>query len=384
MTSVPLGDLMPIRVPSLDPKKAPNELFTLWSIPSFDTGEPVPSFGHEIGSSKKLIQADDVLLSKIVPHIRRAWTVIPKDENRQIASSEWIIFRDGRFMSDYVRHFLLSDVFHKQFMATVTGVGGSLLRAQPKNVAKILIPLKSLDEQQDIVTALDHAAQVRRRANEARAKARSLIPALFEDMFGDPANNPMGWPMTSVGELLFAATYGTSEKANENGVGLPIIRMGNVLTDGQLNTDNLKHLAIEGSKREKCELLKGDLLFNRTNSKELVGKTGLWDGRFEAVAASYFIRLRLDAELADPVYVWAFFNTGHMKKVLFDTARGAIGQANINAKELKSFKIAKPPLPLQQMFAQKVVEVQAIADALDCAALKAEKLAKALSARVFE
>jgi hypothetical protein len=106
-------------------------------------------------------------------------------------------------------------------------------------------------------------------------------------------------------------------------------------------------------KPRHAELLAGDLLFNRTNSKELVGKTGLWDGRFDAVAASYFIRLRVNRERIVPAYLWAFFNTSHMKRVLFQTARGAIGQANINAKELRAFPVAAPPLPLQTAFAQQ-------------------------------
>lgn len=70
-----------------------------------------------------------------------------------------------------------------------------------------------------------------------------------------------------------------------------MIRMGNVTTGGQLKTQDLKHIHITGQEREKAEVFVGDLLFNRTDSKELVGKTGLWDGRFETVSASYFIRL---------------------------------------------------------------------------------------------
>ena len=85
-----------------------------------------------------------------------------------------------------------------------------------------------------------------------------------------------------------------------------MLRMGNVGTGGELDTRDLKHIEIDGREREKVEVLKGDILFNRTNSKELVGKTGLWDGRFEAVAASYFIRLRVKQDRCNPAYLWAF------------------------------------------------------------------------------
>lgn len=383
MKHVPLGDLMPARIPSVNPAVFPDEKFTLWSIPSFDAGKPDRVFGREIGSSKKVVQDGDVLLSKIVPHIRRVWTVSVANADRQIASSEWITFRHEAFLSDYIRHFLLTDNFHRQFMATVAGVGGSLLRAQPKSVAKIEIPLPALDEQRRIVRLLDRADEIKHRAHAARATARSIIPALFLETFGDPATNPKGWPLMTVGELLVSAAYGSSQKANDRAEGIPMIRMGNVTTGGQLDTADLKHINIAGRELDKAELIEGDLLFNRTNSKELVGKTGLWDGRFEAVAASYFIRLRVDRASCDPVYLWAFFNSRHMKQVLFETARGAIGQANINAKELRAFQVPLAPLPIQSAFADQASRLEAIACQLDAAAAKARDMASALSAEVF-
>lgn len=261
--------------------------------------------------------------------------------------------------------------------ATVHSLSNGFLEA-------LLFPLPPLYEQRRIVGLLDRAAEIRRRADAARAKARAIIPALFLDTFGDPATNPKGWPVVTVGGLLASAVYGTSQKANDRGEGAPMIRMGNVTTDGQLDTSDLKHIDITGDEREKAKLLAGDLLFNRTNSKELVGKTGLWDGRFEAVAASYFIRLRVKCDLCSPAYLWAFFNTQFMKRVLFDTARGAIGQANINAKELRGFRVAAPPLSLQVAFADQARSLEALARHLDTAAAKGDAMAAALSAKVFD
>jgi type I restriction enzyme S subunit len=244
-------------------------------------------------------------------------------------------------------------------------------------------PLPPLDEQRRIVGLLDRAAEIRRRADAARAKARAIIPALFLDTFGDPATNPKGWPVATVGDVLDSASYGTSQKASDAGGGLPVIRMGNVTMNGQLDTTDLKYMELTEAEREKAELLEGDLLFNRTNSKELVGKTGLWDGQFDAVAASYFIRLRVNRERIVPAYLWAFFNTSHMKRVLFQTARGAIGQANINAKELRAFPVATPSLPLQTAFAEQASRLDSLARHLDATAAKAEAMAAGLSAEVF-
>ena len=130
---IELGELMPQEGRrSVNPADYPGEVFELLSIPAYDRGSAEIALGSEIGSTKQAVQPGDVLLSKIVPHIRRAWVVEPSAGSRQIASSEWIVFRSKEADARYLRHFLVSDGFHRQFMQTVSGVGGSLLRARPK------------------------------------------------------------------------------------------------------------------------------------------------------------------------------------------------------------------------------------------------------------
>ena len=88
------------------------------------------------------------MISKIVPHIRRVWVVPPPiGEHRQIASGEWIVFRTDQILGSWLRHFLLSDAFHAQFLNTVAGVGGSLVRARPQFVKKIRIEVPSVEIQ---------------------------------------------------------------------------------------------------------------------------------------------------------------------------------------------------------------------------------------------
>lgn len=332
----------------------------------------------EIGllrSSAKLLPARSVLLTSRATIGFTAINTVPVTTNQGFAS-----FVCGPHVyPEYLAYW-----FEWSRDRLVELASGATFKEINKSTLKRLeIPLPPLDEQRRIVGLLDRAAEIRRRADAARAKARAIIPALFLETFGDPATNPKGWPVATVGELLASATYGTSQKANDRATGIPIIRMGNVTTSGQLNTINLKHLEISGQEREKAELIEGDLLFNRTNSKELVGKTGLWDGRFEGVAASYFIRLRVDRASCNPTYLWAFFNSRHMKQVLFETARGAIGQANINAKELRAFRVPLAPLLLQKAFAEQTSRLQAVARQLDAAAAKSEAMTTALSAEVF-
>ena len=138
---VPVGRFLRPKVKSTDPRKTPDEIFELWSIPAYDAGKPELLQGRDIGSSKKVVYPDDILLSRIIPHIRRAWVVKENSDKRcQIASTEWIIFSSHEVIPEFLRRIIISDPFHERFMQTITGVGGSLARANPSAVADIQIP----------------------------------------------------------------------------------------------------------------------------------------------------------------------------------------------------------------------------------------------------
>ena len=102
-----LDEFMVKRGGSVDPSRFKNETFELLSIPAFDQGSPEIVEGENIGSSKKIVAPQDVLLSKIVPHIRRCWIVPALSNKRQIASGEWIQFRGEDFFPEYLRLFLV-------------------------------------------------------------------------------------------------------------------------------------------------------------------------------------------------------------------------------------------------------------------------------------
>ena len=211
-------------------------------------------------------------------------------------------------------------------------------------IGNFSVPLPAAAEQARIVELLDEADRLRRLSREASAKAERILPALFLTMFGDPETNPKQWTPSTVGQVIVATDYGTSTKASDDGEGLPMIRMGNVDYSGNLDLRDLKYVCLPDKEVSKFGLERGDLLFNRTNSIDLVGKTGLWNVDMKAVLASYFIRVRVDREQVEPEFLWAYMNSAFMKRVLRATARGAIGQANINTTELRSLPLNRPPL----------------------------------------
>ena len=122
---------------SLDPKMHPNCEFDLYSIPAYDAGECEKCLGKDIGSSKKILETDDVVISRLIPHIRRVWVIPEGDGNEKLGSSEWIVFNSSKFHPVFLRAMLLSEEFHRHFLNSVAGVGGSLVRARPSVVLKL-------------------------------------------------------------------------------------------------------------------------------------------------------------------------------------------------------------------------------------------------------
>lgn len=278
-----------------------------------DTGQFV---GGDLSKTPETPQANSflfdsrhVLYGKLRPYLNKV--AVPEAQGK--CSTEIVPLLPARELNrQYLAYYLRSPSTVAQI--TDRSAGARMPRADMDFVLSLEIPLLHLDEQRRIVDILSRAEGIVRLRREAQQKASELIPAIFIDMFGDPATNPKGWPVSPLGELLAAADYGSSTKASPTNTGLPIIRMGNVTTAGDLDLDELKYVELSDADIERFRLRKGDLLFNRTNSKELVGKTGLWDGSLDAVAASYFIRLRARLDTAHPTYLWAWMNSRHMKR----------------------------------------------------------------------
>jgi len=140
---------------SVDPSKYPDNDFELYSVPAYETGMPEFVKGKYISSSKKSVSRNDVLLCKINPHLNRVWIVSHhKEDIPCLASSEWIIFRNSTILPQYLSYCFTSLYFKELMLSNVSGVGGSLMRAQPTIVSKYLFPLPPENEQRKIVEAI--------------------------------------------------------------------------------------------------------------------------------------------------------------------------------------------------------------------------------------
>jgi type I restriction enzyme S subunit len=175
-------------------------------------------------------------------------------------------------------------------------------------------------------------------------------------MFGEPVTNEKGWELKRLGEECNEIRYGTSRPACENGK-YKYLRMGNITINGALDLSDLKNIDIPDEEVEKCIVRYGDILFNRTNSLDLIGKTCMFDLEEPMIIAGYIIRVRLSENL-NPRFISVMFNLPQMKLKLKKMAKGAVNQANINSKELASILTPIPPIELQQQFASKIEAIE--------------------------
>jgi type I restriction enzyme S subunit len=159
------------------------------------------------------------------------------------------------------------------------------------------------------------------------------------------------YPVVTVGDITSETQYGTSAPASTSVGGLPILRMNNITREGRLHLEDMKWIELSPGEMEKYTVRRGDLLFNRTNSPELVGKTAVWDQDGPHAFAGYLIRVRFDPRKAIPEYVSAFLNSPWGKQLLFTRAKPSVNMSNISATDLLRLPLPLPPLEDQRRIA---------------------------------
>lgn len=250
-----------------------------------------------------------------------------------------------------------------------------------KKINDIQIPLPPLPVQQQIANVLDRASALIEKRKAQIEKLDLLVKSQFIEMFGDPVTNPMGWEIGTIRDLVTDVKYGTSKPAEEKGRYV-YLRMNNITYGGSIDLSDLKYINVDDKDYEKYIVRKGDVLFNRTNSKELVGKTAVFKGESPMIIAGYIIRVRTN-EKAHPEYISAFLNSRYGKSTLLDMCKAIVGQANINAQELQDIKIPLAPISIQNKFADFVHQVESQKSLLQQSLAKLELNYKSLMQKCF-
>ncbi|EIQ7472175.1 restriction endonuclease [Vibrio parahaemolyticus] len=245
-----------------------------------------------------------------------------------------------------------------------------------------LVPLPPLAEQKRIAAILDKADAIRQKRKQAIDLADKFLRSVFLDMFGDPVTNPKGWEVGTIRDLVSSVNYGSSAKASETDGEFPILRMGNITYEGKWNFTDLKYIDLNDKDQIKYLAHRNDLLFNRTNSKELVGKTAVFDEDDPMAIAGYLIRVRTN-DNGNPWYISGYLNSFHGKQTLLNMCKSIVGMANINAQELQDIKIMLPPIELQNRYESIVKAVKTRSIKQNNSFLDLDNLFDSLSQKAF-
>ncbi len=270
-------------------------------------------------------------------------------------------FVDKQFLYYLVQHKLaeMGERTHGSTMKHITKGKFESLTAQLPPLAEQRRIASSLD---DIVSRIE---EVSRLSSESMQDARQLDTAVFAD-FVEQVEGGRHAQVEHVplGQLITSAQYGSSQRANPDPKGTPILRMGNI-RDGYLDVSGLKHVTLSAPDLAKYRLNEGDILFNRTNSLELVGKAATVSGLSgDWVFASYLIRLVVDRRRVVPEFVTAAINSRLGRRFVHANARRAIGMVNINAQQIQRFVIPLPPLHIQALIVDKIRRARELTSAL--------------------
>ena len=189
----------------LDPRRYADHTFAHYSIPAFDSGGgPAIELGGNIHSQKTPIPSGVVLVSKLNPRIPRVWYVNDEQLYQRICSTEFVALQpDPTVLDPAYLSFALRDALQGGIIKGNTAAATkSRERAKPTDFLRLRVKVPSLSQQRRIVDLLSRAENIVRMRREAEKKAKEIIPALFLDMFGDPARNPKGWPVKPLAVLV--------------------------------------------------------------------------------------------------------------------------------------------------------------------------------------
>ena len=181
-----------------------------------------------------------------------------------------------------------------------------------------------------------------------------------------PFEIPPEWRWKRISEVALFTQYGTSTKSIHSGQGIPVLTMGNI-QDGAVVWGDEKKIPAPSEELPALFLKQFDLLYNRTNSAELVGKTGIYLGEDDCKTfASYLIRIQLSRRSSSPHYVNLAMNAPVFRETqIVPLIKKQTGQANVNGTALKNMLIPLPPLPEQHRIVAKVDELMALCDQLE-------------------
>ena len=292
----------------------------------------------------KKFSAGQVLLGRRRVYLRKA-VLAPMDG---ICSGDITVIEalPNKILPELLPFIIQNDAF---FNYAMKGSAGSLSpRVKWEHLQDYEFALPSLSEQRVLADKLWAAYRLKESYKKLLKATDEMVKSQFIEMFGTVEDNRYNYPMITIGQMVETINYGTSKPAQDGGQ-YGYLRMNNITYDGKLDLSDLKYINLSPEYDIKYFVQKGDLLFNRTNTKEFVGKTTVFDRNEKMVVAGYIIKVVLKPNYM-PQYVAGYLNSHYGKALLKKMAKGAVHQANINAQEFQSIKILDVPIESQKQY----------------------------------
>lgn len=335
---------------SINPMKTPDTMYELYSVPFFTTGHPEYLHGSEIGSSKVTVQKNDILVCKINPRINRVWVVADESNYQSIASSEWIIVRTAQYNPYFLAWYFRTPMFQQLMTSEVTGIGGSLTRAQPKRVVEYPVPVLSREKQDKIVSILDRLESIKRERKSELDLLDSLVKARFVEMFGSQRKS---CDLSSyIHELRSGKSLAGSEVCKNK-----VLKTG-AATFGWFDPNQYKYLPNDYQPLPEHRVETGDLMISRMNTPNLVGACSYV---FKAPEDMYYpdrLWKVIPTEKTNLIFLWQLLWDDEVRRQIKEKASGTSGTMhNISKARLLKVKCIDVPIEIQNQYANDVVHV---------------------------
>ena len=333
---------------TVNPLDNPDTVYELYSVPSFESQHPEIIKGEDIGSSKITVEDGDVLVCKINPRINRVWVVKRHTSYPLLASSEWIVIRNCDIDSDYLKWYFSSPTFRNLLVSQVAGIGGSLTRAQPKQVAKYPVPLVGKEEQRRIAALLDKVSDQIAKRRAQLDKLDLLVKSRFVEMFGDPEENPREYEKRKLGSLARKISDGVHAKPEYTETGRPFLSVVNI-NKGIINFEGCKFVSEEAYQKmiKSTHPERGDILYTKVGATYGIPAYVDTDTEFCLYVSVCLIKPRHDE--IDSKFLALSMSMPYIKRQADGRIKG-IGVPDLHLNQISEFDILCPPRSEQEAF----------------------------------
>ena len=275
-------------------------------------------------------------------------------------------------LPDFLPFFMQSDLFMKRAVEISVGSLSPTINWRTMAIQEFVLP--PIDEQVRLVDLL----QALERTTESHRKIGGSADKLVRALLSDVLNRE--WPVVDLGSVVHETQYGLSINAGSEGQ-YPMLRMMNI-EDGLCVENDIKYVDLSEKDFETYRLVDGDVLFNRTNSYELVGRTGVYELEGDHVFASYLVRIKTVPEKLEPKFLTLYLNSDFGRRQVLAYATKAVSQANVNASNLLRVRVPLPPLDVQKQLLEEIACAKSAERAAMARRSSAEEMKKQLMAEI--